>query len=93
MNANIVLQSAPSARRGHSDSVRRRAGVRRVDRYGLTPAERRVAVLIAAGHSPREIAAQLGISFHTVRAHLRSTYAKTGVNRQTALARLLWEES
>jgi DNA-binding CsgD family transcriptional regulator len=93
MNANIPLQSAPSARRGHGEHIQRHARGARVNRYGLTPAERRVAVLIGAGHSPREIAAQLGISFHTVRAHLRSTYAKTGVKRQTALARLLWEES
>jgi DNA-binding CsgD family transcriptional regulator len=61
------------------------------ERYQLTAAEVRVAALIATGHSPRDIAAQIGISFYTVRAHLRSIFDKTGVRRQNALARLLWE--
>lgn len=60
-------------------------------RYQLTPAELRVAALIAEGCSPREIAAAVGISVLTVRAHLRSLYEKTGARRQTALARLVWE--
>ena len=93
MNASTLLLSASSARGGHSDRSRRQTPAARANRYGLTPAERRVAALIAAAHAPREIAVRLGISFYTVRAHLRSIYAKTGVNRQTALARLLWEES
>jgi DNA-binding CsgD family transcriptional regulator len=36
-----------------------------------------------------EAAAQLGIGPGTVHAHLKSIFAKTGVRRQSGLARLL----
>jgi DNA-binding CsgD family transcriptional regulator len=58
-------------------------------RFGLTRAEAGVAMLIADGLSATEIAAHLGISVYTVRAHLRRIYSKTGVNRQVALVRLI----
>lgn len=60
-----------------------------VSRYGLTAAERVVVMRVARGESPREIADALGSSWHTIRTHLRSAFAKTGVNRQSALARLV----
>jgi DNA-binding CsgD family transcriptional regulator len=57
--------------------------------YGLTPAESRLASLLAGGHSLAEIADQLEVSLHTVRTHLRRIFDKTGVHRQSELVRLL----
>lgn len=55
----------------------------------FTPAEQRVAALIAEGLPPREIARQLALSVHTVRSHLKRLLAKTGVHSQAALVRTL----
>jgi DNA-binding NarL/FixJ family response regulator len=53
----------------------------------LTEREFDVLRLVAAGHSNRAIAASLGLSEHTVRAHLRSVSRKLGVqNRVQAVA-------
>jgi len=57
---------------------------------GLTRAEATVATLLAEAHTVTEVAALLGVSVFTVRAQVRSIYAKTGVNRQAALVRLLF---
>lgn len=57
--------------------------------YGLTPMEAHVAVQVALGLSGPEAAAALGIGPGTVHAHLKSVFAKTGVRRQSGLARLL----
>jgi DNA-binding CsgD family transcriptional regulator len=56
---------------------------------GLTPGERRVAELAAAGLSNRQVAAQLYLSVSTVQAHLRAVYAKLGVGSRAQLARRL----
>ena len=53
--------------------------------FGLTAAEARVAVELLDGQSPREVAAKLGVSFHTVRNQLQSLYNKTTTSRQSAL--------
>ena len=52
----------------------------------LTPAERRVAELAAAGRSTKEIALTLVVSGRTVEAHLRRIYAKLGVRSRAQLA-------
>jgi DNA-binding CsgD family transcriptional regulator/PAS domain-containing protein len=57
--------------------------------FGLTPTEARVAMHVALGMSGPEAAAQLGIGSGTVHGHLKSVFAKTGVSRQSGLARLL----
>jgi DNA-binding CsgD family transcriptional regulator len=57
--------------------------------FGMTPTESRVAVLVAQGLSGPEAAGRLGIAAGTVHAHLKSVFAKTGVRRQSGLARLL----
>lgn len=54
---------------------------------GLTAAERRVAVLVAAGRTNREVAAQLFLGERTVAGHLTRVYAKLGVRSRTELAR------
>ena len=53
----------------------------------LTSAERRVAVLAAAGKTNREIAAQLFTTVATVEAHLTRIYRKADVRSRTDLAR------
>lgn len=58
------------------------------ERYRLTPAEARLLALLADGASPAEISAQLEVSLHTVRAHLRHLFDKTGARRQSELVRL-----
>jgi DNA-binding CsgD family transcriptional regulator len=51
----------------------------------LTPAEHRVAVLAAAGHSNREIAEQLYITLRTVETHLTHAFQKFGINARSQL--------
>jgi len=56
---------------------------------GLTPAERRVAVLVAEGRTNREVAAALFLGERTVASHLTHIYAKLGIRSRTELARVL----
>jgi DNA-binding CsgD family transcriptional regulator len=56
---------------------------------GLTAAERRVAALVAAGRTNREVADQLFLGERTVAGHLTRVYAKLGVRSRTELARRL----
>ncbi|NUT54561.1 MAG: helix-turn-helix transcriptional regulator, partial [Thermoleophilia bacterium] len=56
---------------------------------GLTPAERRVAELVAEGRTNAEVAAALFLSERTVASHLTHVYAKLGVRSRTELARTL----
>jgi DNA-binding CsgD family transcriptional regulator/tetratricopeptide (TPR) repeat protein len=53
----------------------------------LTPAEQRVATLVAAGRTNREVAAQLYITVATVEAHLTRIYRKLDVRSRAELAR------
>lgn len=57
--------------------------------FGLTPAEAKLASLLAAGLRIDDAARQLGISVHTARAQLKQVFAKTGTHRQAALMRVL----
>ncbi|MFF5438032.1 helix-turn-helix transcriptional regulator [Streptomyces achromogenes] len=54
----------------------------------LTPAELRVARLVAEGLTNRAVAQRLCISPHTVDSHLRHAFAKLGISSRVALARL-----
>jgi len=56
---------------------------------GLTPAERRVADLVAEGRTNAEVAATLFLAERTVASHLTHVYAKLGVRSRTELARKL----
>jgi DNA-binding CsgD family transcriptional regulator len=58
---------------------------------GLTPAERRVADLVAEGRTNAEVAAALYLAERTVASHLTHVYAKLGVRSRTELARKLAE--
>ena len=53
----------------------------------LTPAEERVAALVAEGRTNREVAAVLYVTDHTVEFHLSRIYRKLGVRSRAELAR------
>lgn len=55
----------------------------------LTPAERRVADLVARGLSNAAVAAELFLSEHTVASHLKHIYVKLGLPSRVALAGLV----
>ncbi|MBN9087896.1 MAG: helix-turn-helix transcriptional regulator [Reyranella sp.] len=57
--------------------------------FGLSPAESRIATLVAGGLSPRQAADELGIVYETARAHLKAVFDKTGAHRQSELVALL----
>lgn len=57
--------------------------------YGLTPAEVRIAEMIVAGRTQREIAKSLGLASATVKTHLLHVFEKTDVRRQVDLVRLV----
>jgi DNA-binding CsgD family transcriptional regulator len=57
--------------------------------FDLTPAEARLAEVVASGSQPREAAASLGIAEETARTTLKRVFAKTGVGRQADLVALL----
>jgi DNA-binding CsgD family transcriptional regulator len=48
---------------------------------GLTETEARVAISLAEGKSPEDIARDQGKAILTVRTHLRNAMSKTGVSR------------
>ena len=57
----------------------------------LTEAERRVAYLVAVGHTNKSTAKSSGLSINTVGTHLRSVYAKLGVQSRVQLTNVLRE--
>jgi DNA-binding CsgD family transcriptional regulator len=60
------------------------------ERFGLTPAESRVARLIAEGLSNKEIAARLEVTAHTANRHTEKVLLKLGAKSRTeAAARIL----
>lgn len=59
------------------------------DLFGLTTAELRVASLLFQGASPKQVAEQLKVSFHTIHVHIAHLYEKTEVRRQSDLIRLM----
>jgi DNA-binding NarL/FixJ family response regulator len=58
---------------------------------GLSARERQVLSLIAAGKTNREIAAELGISEHTVARHVSNIFTKIGVSTRTAASAFAFE--
>jgi DNA-binding NarL/FixJ family response regulator len=56
---------------------------------GLSETELRVAELVAAGRSNKEVAAELFVSVRAVEANLSRVYAKLGIESRTELARRL----
>lgn len=61
-------------------------GGRRRLEYELTPVEQRIADLVAAGQTNREVAAATFTSVRTVESHLGRIYRKLGIRSRTELA-------
>ncbi len=78
------LGAAIWAERARSELAR--IGGRAPSSGELTPMERRVADLVAAGKSNREIAGELVVALRTVETHLSRIYRKLGVRSRTQLA-------
>lgn len=57
--------------------------------FSCTPTEAEIAAALANGLSVADTAERLGIARNTVRAHLRSIFAKLGLNRQSQLIQLI----
>lgn len=60
--------------------------------HGLSEREQQVALAIARGRSTAEIAAELFLSPHTVRDHVKSALTKVGVNSRAELVATLFEQ-
>lgn len=72
--------------------VERRVVMRPREKTGwgsLTDSELKVAELIAAGATNRDVAEQLHLSPHTVSTHLRNAFAKLGINSRHELTQLV----
>ncbi|GAA2083354.1 response regulator [Actinomadura alba] len=70
-------------------AVRARGAVREAPAVvlpGLSPREREVLALVAAGHSNQEIAHRLHLGVTTVKTHVGSLMAKTGTRSRIRLA-------
>lgn len=61
--------------------------------FALTRAEARVCQSLADGLRPAEITQRLQVSLPTVRSHLRSIYAKTGLDGMVAVVHRLHEDA
>ncbi|WP_162560580.1 helix-turn-helix transcriptional regulator [Methylobacterium durans] len=57
--------------------------------FQLTPSEARLAVEIACGRSPDEVAEAAQVSVNTIRKQLNTVFAKTNTHRQSELVALL----
>lgn len=57
--------------------------------YGLTPAECRIALLLADGVATSTIREMIGITGNTLKTHLARIYRKTNTARQTQLVKLI----
>jgi DNA-binding CsgD family transcriptional regulator len=55
----------------------------------LTDSELRVVSLVAEGVTNRAVAAQLHLSLHTVKTHIRNAFAKLSINSRAELAQLM----
>lgn len=53
--------------------------------YGLTPREKEILQLLVQGHSTKEAAAQLEISYHTADGYIRDIYEKLQVNTRSGV--------
>jgi DNA-binding CsgD family transcriptional regulator len=58
------------------------------DLFDLTPAEARLAALVAGGHTLRESASMLNISEENARTTSKKLFQKMGVNRQAELVKV-----
>jgi DNA-binding CsgD family transcriptional regulator len=92
----VALRHTLAERQAERDAWRSRAGVAleglsravadQFTAWGLTPAEREVALRLLKGDSHKQIAAATGRSERTVRQHAASAYHKAGLGGRAELA-------
>lgn len=89
LQADPWLARASTELRATGETVSKpgRTGIR------LTPQERQISALVAAGASTKEVSAQLFISPRTVDYHLRKVFAKLGISSRRELSRFDLDES
>lgn len=78
----VLIVSDPDRRCAPSSNKLRAA-------FHLTPAEAKIAALLAAGVDPGSISDELQISRETVRTHIKAIFAKTETHRQAELVAVL----
>ena len=61
-----------------------------MNKLGLTERELQVLCWVASGKSNQEIATILGISFFTVKTHVKNIFGRLDVNTRTAAAAALF---
>jgi two-component system, NarL family, nitrate/nitrite response regulator NarL len=61
--------------------------------FGLPVREQEVLDLIATGATDKEIAAQLALSLHTVKSHVRNILSKTHASNRRQAAKLAGHSS
>jgi DNA-binding CsgD family transcriptional regulator/tetratricopeptide (TPR) repeat protein len=89
-----ICGAVPLVQRAETELLATGARPRRVSLRGieaLTPSERRVAEMAAAGPTNREIAQALFITPKTVEVHLSSVYRKLGISSRSQLPAALAE--
>jgi DNA-binding CsgD family transcriptional regulator len=75
----VLTLLRPHLHQAYLDAERRRHPV-----PPLTPRQRQLLRLLAAGHTNTQIARRLGISEGTVRTHLENIYTRLNVSSRTA---------
>ena len=83
--------AAPQVEVQYVDSLASRCE-QAVTRYALTAREADVMTLLAHGNTATRIQAELGISYNTVKYHVKNVYAKLDVHSQQELIDLLCEK-
>ncbi|MET0928744.1 MAG: helix-turn-helix transcriptional regulator [Aeromicrobium sp.] len=63
-----------------------------VEAYNLTPREQQITQAVAKGLSNADIAAELFVSVHTVRDHLKAVFAKLSVTSRGELVAKIFAE-
>lgn len=86
LGTDATPQSAGGTARGIASGIARG----RTDL--LSPREREIAELVAAGLRSRQIAEQLFLSLRTVESHLTRIYRKMHISSRTELAQVLYQE-
>ncbi|MEM9128131.1 MAG: hypothetical protein AAGA97_00140 [Pseudomonadota bacterium] len=61
------------------------------DSFGLTRAERRLALLLLSGKNLQAAAQEANLTISTARSYLKRIFAKTGINRQSQLVTLYYK--
>jgi DNA-binding CsgD family transcriptional regulator len=84
--APAALVASPSA---PTRGLSAQSGVSEAVIACLSPRQREIVRLLAEGHPLPEVAELLDLSPHTVRGHMKTIFAKLGVQSQVALLSLV----